>query len=165
MAQTSSVNHVGLPTVLAFDPTHRSARVVDLWVNSPWDVWRAGRSQALQERRPLQLLLVAAFMVLLTFSVAGRDDWVALTLGVAAIPVLVELSNYYYGILLTLAFLWPLRPIAGIGLAATALLSNVVLGLLAFEDDRYTVISIVVLLLVTSMAVAFARRTPLKKAV
>ena len=75
-----------------------------------------------------------------------------------AFPLLVGL------ILLALAFLWPLRPVAGIGLATTAVLSNVVLGLWAFEDDRYTVISVAVLLLVTYIAVAFARRTPLKKA-
>jgi hypothetical protein len=163
MAETSSVNQVGLPTLLAFSPAHRSSRVLDLWVDSPWDVWRAGRSGTLHERRALQMLLVAAFMVLLAFSVAGRDDWIALTLGVTAVPILVELSNYYYGVLLALAFLWPLRPIVGIGLAATALLSNVALGLWTFEDDRYTVISIVVVLLVTCIAGAFARRTPLKK--
>lgn len=165
MAHVSSANHVGLPTVLAFDPTYRSARVKNLWVDSPWDVWSAGRSQTLQERRPLQFLLVAAFMVLLAFSIAGRDDWIALTLGVAAIPVLVELSNYYYGVLLALAFLWPLRPTTGIGLAATAVVSNVVLGLWTLEDDRYTVISVVVVLLVTYIAAAFARRNPLTKAV
>lgn len=164
MADTSSVNQVGLPTVLAFDRSHRAARVLDFWVDTPWDVWRAGRSRTLHERRALQMLLVTAFMVLLAVSVAGRDDWIALTLGVAAIPIFVELSNYYYGVLLTLAFLWPLRPIAGIGLAATAVLSNVVLGLWAFEDDRYTVISIVVLLLVTYIAAAFARRALPKKA-
>jgi hypothetical protein len=163
MAETSSVNQVGLPAVLAFDSSHRSARVLDFWVDTPWDVWRAGRSRTLHERRALQMLLVTGFMVLLAFAVAGRDDWIALTLGVAAIPILVELSNYYYGVLLALAFLWPLRPIAGIGLAATAVLSNVVLGLWAFEDDRYTAISIVVLLLVTYVAAAFARRAPLKK--
>jgi hypothetical protein len=104
-------------------------------------------------------------MVLLAFSIAGRDDWIALTLGVAAIPVLVELSNYYYGVLLALAFLWPLRPTTGIGLAATAVVSNVVLGLWTLEDDRYTVISVVVVLLVTYIAAAFARRNPLTKAV
>jgi hypothetical protein len=69
------------------------------------------------------------------------------------------LSNYYYGILLAMAFLWPLRPVAGIGLAATAVVSNVVLGLVEFEDDRYVLISIAVLLLVTYIAAAFARRT------
>jgi hypothetical protein len=159
MAGTSSVNQVGLPTVVAFDPSHRSARVMDFWVNEPWDLWRAGRSRTLHERRALQILLVGAFMVLLAFSAAGRDDWIALTLGVAAIPVFVELSNYYYGILLALAFLWPIRPAAGIGLAATAVVSHVVLGLSGFEDDRYTVISVAVLIMVTYIAIAFARRT------
>ena len=98
------------------------------------------------------------------FSAAGRDDWVALTLGVAAIPMLVELSNYYYGVLLALAFLWPLRPASGIGLAATAVVSNVVLGLVEFEEDRYLLITIAVLLLVTHVAAAFARRTAAENA-
>ena len=164
MAGTSSVNQVGLPTILGFDPSHRSARVRDLWVDTPWDVWREGRIRTLQERRPFQLILIAAFLVLLAFSVAGRDDWIALTLGVAAIPVLVELSNYYYGILMALAFLWPLRPVAGIGLAATAVVSNVVLGLVEFEEDRYLLITVAVLLLVTYIAAAFARRTASKNA-
>jgi hypothetical protein len=156
MATTSSVNQVGLPVVLAFDPAMRSERVVRFWVDTPWDVWREGRQRTLHDRRFLQLALVAGFLVLLALAVRGCDDWVALTLGVAAIPMLLELSNYYYGILMAFAFLWPLRPLAGVSLAATALLSNLVLGLWTAEDDRYTAISVVVVLLVVCVAIAFA---------
>jgi hypothetical protein len=53
--------------------------------------------------------------------------------------------------------------VAGIGLAATAVVSNVVLGLWRFEDDRYTVISVAVLLLVTYIPGAFARQSTQKK--
>jgi hypothetical protein len=156
MATTSSVNQVGLPVVLAFDPAMRSERVVQFWVDSPWDVWREGRQRALHDRRFLQYALVSGFLVLLALAVRGRDDWIALTLGVAAIPNLLELSNYYYGILMAFAFVWPLQPIAGVSLAATALLSNLVLGVWTAEDDRYTAISVVVLLLVVCVAAAFA---------
>ena len=156
MAGTSSVNQVGLPVVLAFDPGMRSERVVQFWVDSPWDVWREGRQRTLHNRRFLRLTLVAGFLLLLALAARGRDDWIALTLGVAAIPVLVELSNYYYGILMAFACLWPLRPVAGVALVATALLSNLVLGVWTVEDDRYTAISVVVVVLVVCVTAAFA---------
>jgi hypothetical protein len=157
-AAGSALNQVGLRVVLAFDPNMRAERISKFWIDSPWDAWREARQRTVQQRRVFQIAIVGAFLILLTAAVRGRDDWVALTLGVAAIPFLVELSNYYYGILLALAFLWPPSQLAGVGLAITALSSNVVLALLSGEDDRYTAMSVVVLLFVAAVAAAFARR-------
>ena len=115
----------------------------------------------MSERRPLQIVIVTAFIFLLAAAVRARENWTALTLGVGAIPLVVEVSGYYYGILAAFAFLWPRYPVTGVGLTATALLSNVVLGAWSADDDRYTAISaaIVILVPVVLASVAFRRQT------
>jgi hypothetical protein len=160
---TPVLNNVGLPVVVAFDPANRSERVSDYWFDAPWDVWREGRRQALQNRRAIHVALVGAFLVLLALAVRGQPDWVALTLGIGAIPFLLEMSNYYYGILLGLAVLWPHVHLAGIGLVSIALLSNLVLVFWRADDDRFTVMSLAIVLLVTVVTARFARRPALKE--
>ena len=165
LASSQMTNSVGLPVAIAFSPANRIERVRQYWLDSPWDVWKEGRRQLFQARRFLYLAAVAAFVVLLTLAVRGRDDWVALTLGIGAIPILAELSSYYYGILLGLAFVWPRNPVAGVGLALTACLSNLVLVVWSANDDRYLAISVFVIVMVTSILLAAARRerTPVEE--
>jgi hypothetical protein len=157
LTSSPMTNSVGLPVVVAFTPANRSVRIKEYWLDSPWDIWKEGRRRSFAERRIVYLGVLASFVLLLAVAVRGRDDWLALTLGIGAVPFFGEISSYYYGILLGLAFVWPLYPIAGIGLATTATLSNLLLGVWRADDDRYTVISLLIVLLVTLVTIAAAR--------
>ena len=158
LTSSPMTNTVGLPVVVAFTPANRSERVKQYWLDSPWDVWKEGRRRTFEQRRIIYVVVLAAFSALLAVAVRGRDDWLALTLGIGAITFFGEVSSYYYGILLGLAFLWPRYQIAGVGLAFTAFLSNIVLVPWSADDDRYTVISVAILLLVSVVTATVALR-------
>jgi hypothetical protein len=155
---TPLTNHVGLPVVVAFEPSNRSVHLSPYWLDSPWDTWKEGRRRVFQERYILYVVLVLGFVVLLARAVDRREDWLALVMGIGAIPILTQLTSYYYVVLLGCAFLWPRHPIAGIGLTLTALLSVLAPALLTAEDDRYTLISAGVVLFVAVLTFAVGRR-------
>ncbi len=157
LMSTPLTNHVGLPVVMAFSTSGRSERVKGYWLDSPWDTWKDTRRRMFSERRWVYIALVAAFVVLLGFAVQRLEDWAALALGIGAIPFFTELTCYYYGILLGFAFLWPRVPLAGVGLAAVSLVSGLVTGVLPADDDRFTVISLSIVLFVAAVTVVVIR--------
>jgi len=158
---TPFTNNIGLPTLIAFEPATRIATMADVWVSSPWDVWTQARRRVFAERRPIYLAIVVSFLVALAIAVRNAEDWVALTLGVAVIPILADLASYYYSVLLALACLWPRLPIAGIALALASFASAVVPALLVAEDERYMAISLVSVALAAIVIASMAlRRRP-----
>ena len=42
LASSQMTNSVGLPVAIAFSPANRIERVRQYWLDSPWDVWKAG---------------------------------------------------------------------------------------------------------------------------
>ena len=158
LLSTPLTNHVGLPVVLSFDPSTRAVRLQEYWLDSPWDMWKDARRRVLGERRALYYACVVGFLVLLGAAARSQEEWVVLVLGIGAIPILSELTSYYYSILLGLAFLWPRHQIAGIGLAATALLTALVPAVLAADDDRYTAISAIIVLFVVAVLLSVLLR-------
>lgn len=158
LVATALTNHVGLPVVVAFDPSTRSEEVAAYWIDSPWDMWKEARRRVFDQRYPLYIALVLGFGVLLARAVDRREDWIALVMGIGAIPVLTELTSYYYVMLLAFAFLWPRYPSAGIGLTLTALLTTLAPALLRAEDDRYTLISACIVVFVLAVTYAVGRR-------
>jgi hypothetical protein len=157
LLSTPLVNHVGLPVVVAFHPSGRSDRIREYWLDSPWDLWKETRRRVFGERRLVYLALVAGFVLLLGLAVRRAEDWVALLLGVGAIPIFTELTCYYYCILLASGFLWPRFQAAGVGLAATSLMSLLVTVAIRADDDRFTLISLFIVLFVIGVTFAVAR--------
>jgi hypothetical protein len=156
LLSTPLTNHMGLPVVMAFQPAGRSERLLNFWVDAPWDAWKEARRQTFQDRRWLFVAIVCGFLALLARAVRDGESWIALSLGIGTIPFLTELTCYYYGILLGFAFLWPRSHWAGIGLLVLSLMSNLVLTVLPADDDRFTAISLFVLVYVTCITVTFA---------
>ena len=103
--------------------------------------------------------MVAAFLALLAAACRGQEDWVALTLGIGAIPFFLDLTSYYYGILLAFAFLWPRDKLAGVWLSLCAMLTGLIPAVLTADDDRHVAISLVILLLVVAVTVSAWRRS------
>jgi hypothetical protein len=144
---TPSTNRLGLKTVLSFSPAGRAAAVEDLWLDSPWDTWKAARTLTFEQRKPLYWIVVLLFLAVFAASVTAVDDWIAIVLAVTLLPIVASISNYYYSILLVLAFLWPRDKSIGVGLVLLAALTAVLPAFLEQRDDRYVVTSAALVLL------------------
>ncbi len=115
-----SPNNMGAKTLLSYRHATR-------WEATDHDVariatdasaWRDERRASYARLRALHLALIPAFLVLLALSVERGEDWVAGALGMAAMPVLAELSGYYTEAFVVFALLWPRHPAVGVGLCA-----------------------------------------------
>jgi len=155
---TPLTNNVGLRQLVTFDPATRSASVRELWLDSPWDMWKDARLRLFEERFWLYAALVAVYLALLARATAGQPLWTALILGLGAIPFLTNLTCYYYGFLLIFAALWPRYPAAGIGLTAAAALTCLTPAIVSQDDDRYMAISLIIVVYVIGVTAWLAFR-------
>ena len=146
---TPFTNNMGLKVLVSFDARSREAVVAPYWLDSPWDTWRAARQTVFERRQPVFWVLVALFVVLLTFAVQKSTDSVALIMGVALVPVALQLSCYYYAMLLIFGLLSRSTPWVGIALCALSAASGLVPGPLEFNDDMYAVLSLLAVGFVT----------------
>lgn len=137
----TATNRVSLKTLVSYSPGNRAADLRDFWIEGPGDAWLASRSRTFDERRGLYWAIVVTFLGLLAFAVRGQPYWVALVLGAGVIPILADITCYYYGILLVYAFLWERHPGIGIGLVAVSAISLLTLGIWSLEEDRYAAVS------------------------
>jgi hypothetical protein len=157
--ETPITNHIGLKPALWFSPDTRAAKLEDFWIDGPWDSWMAAHTATSQNRRPVYLAIAVIFVIGFWAAVRRANDWIALIASVALLPFATTLANYYYSVFLMLGFLWPLDKRIGVGLTALATLTAVIPALLEHRDDRYTVISIAVVLFAFFIVVRLRRLT------
>jgi hypothetical protein len=150
---TPLTNNMGLKTIMSFEPKSRAAVLGAFWIDKPWDTWNAARRRVFEERKPAYWALVAAFVALLAFAVERQDDWVALVLGTALIPVATELTCYYYAILAIFGLLWRKFPLSGALLCGLAAASSIVPALWSSDDDVYAVLSALTLAYVIAVTI------------
>jgi hypothetical protein len=155
-----SLNNTGLTTVLSF------VRDEPLTVRPGEDVpriWWEPHRKAVEKRRPIFVILVAAFIVLLARAVDGRKAWVAAVLSVGIIPFATTLSCYYSAVLLVCGFLWPRKDVAGVALCLLGALSGVFALTARWSYENYVLFSLASLVAVTAITAAMAwraRRAP-----
>jgi hypothetical protein len=160
-AATPLTNHMGLRTVIAFEPSTRASRSAPLGLEAdPFAVWKDARHRVFAERRWIWILLVVGFAALVALAARGRPPWVAAVLGVGLVPVGVELTCYYYSLLLAYALLWREDDLTGAGLAALSALTGVISALTTWNDVRYTAMSVVVVIFVVIVTAYYAWRAP-----
>jgi hypothetical protein len=138
---TPITNHVGLKPALWFSSETRAARLADFWVDGPWDSWRRARTETVESRKPLYVAIVLLFLVVFWSSVRRLDDWIVLVAGIALLPFVTTLANYYYSVLLLFGLLWPRDKAIGLALVTLSALTTVLPVLLDQRDDRYVIIS------------------------
>jgi hypothetical protein len=105
-------------------------------------------------------------VVALSIACRGREPWAALTLGVGLIPMVGNLTSYYFSMLLVFAFLWPRHAVVGIGLLGLSAVTNLSAALLDEFDDLFGMISlaIVAFLWFTTVVLAIQNRRALRAA-
>jgi hypothetical protein len=139
---TPLANHVGLVTALSFDPAARSELARDTSLADPMERWKEARRARFAERRGLFGALVAGFAVLLARAAAGRPLWIGAILGAAGIPVALELTGYYWAVLLVLAFLGARRPSIGPVLCVFAASGYAVSEVWHWTDEIHAALSV-----------------------
>jgi hypothetical protein len=110
---TPLANHVGLATALSYDSRSRSELTRDSSLEDPMARWKEARRERFAERRLAFAAALVVFAALLARAAAGRPLWIGAALGAALVPVALELTGYYWSILLVLAFLGERRPAVG----------------------------------------------------
>lgn len=114
--ETESVNRTGLRPLLAYRHETRVMMTIDERAADPYHRWRELRAATYASRRPLFVLLVTVYLALLVLALRQQPDWVAGVLGIGAVPVLLELGSYYFGVLLAFACLARRREDVGVAL-------------------------------------------------
>lgn len=139
---TPLTNNVGLGTALSWRPATRGAALVKDGTIEPWAPWKDARRASLAATRPVRLLAAAAFLAGVAFAFRSRPPWQAVAAGAGLVFVLADLTSYYAAILLLLALLWHEREEAGVVTSALAAATGAVPFLLTWEDDRYALVSV-----------------------
>lgn len=155
---TPLTNNMGLKTLVAFDMRTRAALSRDETLADPFEPWKEARRASFRGAQVLFVALVLGYLALLSRGVPGREPWEIAALSVGLIFAGAELTCYYYSFLLVVAFLWPVIPLAGVGLTALAAISDFVPSLLYWDDERYTLISALVLVLLFAVTFRIRRR-------
>jgi hypothetical protein len=119
--ETPLTNHMGLRTVVTYNPAQAGRVLRNDRADDPWGVWKKTKVATFQARKPLYLFFVAGFVLLLFAATKTAEPWMALAMGSMMIAIGIELTCYYYSFLFAVAFLYKKRHEAGaILLAATA---------------------------------------------
>ena len=147
-AATPLSNHVGLPVMIAFEERTRATHIGSLWLDAPWDTWRTARERVFKSRVALYWVLLTAYLVTLAAACRGQEEWTALTLGVGLIPIALNLTSYYYSMLLVFALLWPRYALVGVSLLGLAALTNLAAAMFAEFDDVFAATSAMVVVFV-----------------
>jgi hypothetical protein len=103
--ETPLTNYMGLRTVVAYRPSEAGYLLRNDRYTDPWIKWKEARLRGYQQAKPIYLLLVMAFLVVLGFAVKERPAWQTAALGVTLIPFGVELTCYYYAFIIGVALL------------------------------------------------------------
>ena len=85
-----NVNHVGLRTLIQFDPSKTIRALSQTGGDWSWE-----QSETFVRRRPLYILVIALFTVLALAGARGRDLRQAALIGMMMIPIYFYASNYY----------------------------------------------------------------------
>lgn len=100
---TPLTNHMGLPTLLAYDSKLISRHTRDNKLEDPFEVWKKGRQDTLQSRKVLHYGLLALFAVLLGWAGQRLKDWEVTALSGIFVIGIFELTCYYYSFVIMLA--------------------------------------------------------------
>jgi hypothetical protein len=111
-------NHAGLRTLLAWDPRSTAAALEDPTLDDPYAPWKEARQRTFAARRPVFVACLAGFALLLATAARREPDWSATILALGLVPIALELTAYYWSVLVAYALLWERRPWIGPALCA-----------------------------------------------
>ncbi len=154
-------NHVGLRTLLAYDPSTSARILADPSLDDPYARWKEARRRTFEARRPLFAACLAGFLILLAAAVRRAEDWSASVLALGLVPIAFELTCYYWALLAAYALLWERQPWVGAALCALSASGWWIADRWFFYDELFPWISLATLGFVAfATAVAHGDRPP-----
>ena len=154
---TPLTNNVGLGTAAAWRPSTRGAVLLAPGTREPWAPWKEARVAALAATRPVRLVVGAAVLAAFAFALRRRPAWAAAAAGAGLVFVVADLTCYYASVLFLLALLYEVREEAGVVTSLLAAATGAVPFLLRWEDDRYALVSALVLVALALLLPLLAR--------
>jgi hypothetical protein len=162
--QTPLTNHMGLRVLIGHDigsdkESGRMRYTKDTSMTDPFETWKRMRIERYKDYKPVAYALLAtslfAFVAVLRRT---RSLWIAQCLAQVWIILLSQLTCYYYSFMVALAPITRLRRDLEIWIFGFAALSQVIWRVFGFNDDRYTVLTLVSLVLCYGVIFALAPR-------
>ncbi len=141
-------NYMGLKTIVAWKAETKLLQTIEPDAVEPALRWRALKKQTLEDRRWVHALATILLMGLAaSAAVRAQPPWRLAILGLLPMFALLELTNYYYAILIVLAPLAIRRPVDLLAFFALGLGSQIIFLVTFFKGDdvTYTVDSLLVL--------------------
>ena len=146
---TPLTNHMGLPTVLAYHPSKVGRHTKDPSLADPWQKWKDGRHETLEQRRWLWLLCLFSMLGLLAYSGRYLEDWAVTAASVLMIIGVFELTCYYYNFIVLMVPLAVKRLRYVVAMLSMICVGQVLKFIVGWYDEQYqweTVILLSVLL-------------------
>ncbi len=111
--RTPLTNTMGLPTLLSYRPDTTVQQLGQRKTRDLWPRFHAARREALRDARPA--IALAGLVVLgLLLRAAQQDIWRVTVLSLVLVPVVLQLTCYYYVFVIIWAVLAEQRPSAGV---------------------------------------------------
>ena len=161
--RTPLTNHMGLPALITYElggaaGSSRMEHTVDQKLADPFAVWKRMRSERYDKYKWLAYVIIAVSGGVFVWIVRRiRPLWIAGCLGQIFIVLGAQLTSYYYSFLVLAALLTGARRGLEVPLFAFVILSQVVFWALAWNDDRYAMLTLISLLLCYGLLGGFLR--------
>lgn len=112
-SSTPLTNYIGLRTVVSYRPSEvgrllRNSQLVD-----EFSRWKEARVRSFREAKPLYFALVLCYLVLLGLAVRKAEPWDALALSATFVFFGVELTGYYYSLVIVVGLLYARNEMVG----------------------------------------------------
>jgi hypothetical protein len=156
--QTPAINLIGLKALAAYN-TH-AKELIDHNRRDGLELWRKARKDTYLKRRPVFLVLVAAFILLLARAVWRRPDWESALLSMGLVAIAGQPANYYLSFFLGLGLFYDRYPWVAGAMCAYAAVGWLMVPLMPEKGPRYIWLSALTLVLVLGITYWFAANPP-----
>lgn len=160
--QTPLTNHMGLRVLIGHDvgfdkDSGRMRYAKDATKTDPFEGWKTARNERYKDYKPVAYgtLAVTLFAFVLVLR-RIKNQWMALALGGIWIILGSQLTCYYYSYMLLLAVLSRMRRDVEVYIFAMAAISQIGWRTIGFNDDRYTYLTLISLILSYLLLFMFA---------
>lgn len=136
---TPLTNHMGLPTLMSYHPSHVAQKTRDNRFDDPFQRWKELRQQHQEERKPLYYGIVIALLLVVGYLVKEMDDWIAVSLSTVFFFAIFELTCYYFNVIVLLGPLAMLRSRHALTLLAMTIATQVAALIFGWFDELHVV--------------------------
>ena len=145
-SDTPLTNHMGLPTVLSYQPSMVGRFTKDSSLDDPWAKWKQARKDTKHDRRWLHGLILLGMFVLLALAGRRLAPWAVLAGSSILIIGFFELTCYYYSFVILMAPLAIERLRYSIALILMGITGIVLQFFIGWYDEQYIWETVAVLL-------------------